>query len=192
MWRAPVIVTAPAAEPLSLADAKAHLRVDGEDEDGLIGAQIEAARAYVEAMTGVCLVERTLTLRADSWTDLAAPPVAPLTAVASITYTDAAGDEQTLSTDVYALRLEGLDPGIVLKFGQVWPAIQQGSHIEIEVTAGYGEATDVPQAVVQALKLVVADFYTFRESAQIGSVAGRIPTSATVDALLANYRKHLV
>ena len=192
MWRAPVVATAPAAEPFALADAKAHLRVEGTEEDDLIGAQIEAARAYVEAMTGVCLVERTLTLRADNWTDLAAFPVAPVTAVASITYTDTEGTPQTLSTDIYALRLEGLDPGAVLKNAQSWPTIQPGTQIEIEVTAGYGQATDVPQAVVQALKLVVADFYTFRESAQIGSVAGRIPTSATVDALLANYRKHLV
>lgn len=62
--------------------------------------------------------------------------------------------------------------------------------VTIAHKAGYGVAA--PPALVQALKLIVADFYAFRETAQIGSVAGQIPSTTTVDALLANYRKHLI
>ncbi len=190
MWRSPVVVSSPAGSPLSVEDAKRHLHVDHSDDDDLIENQIAAAVAHVEALTGTALIDRGLTLRCDVWSDLAALPVAPVSAVAAISYTDTSGAAQTLATEVYSVRLEGLDPAIALRHAKTWPAIEPGSLIEVEATAGYGVAA--PPALVQALKLIVADFYAFRETAQIGSVAGQIPSTTTVDALLANYRKHLI
>lgn len=192
MWRAPVVAAEPASEPLTLAEAQAHLKVEDDDDQGLITDCIVAARAHVEAMTGSRLVTQTLTLQTDRWDDLARLPTAPLSAVTAITYTDTDGTVQTLSTDVYEARLAGLDPVIVLKYGQTWPAIRTGSLITLTVTAGYGDAADVPGPIRQAILLVIGDLYAFRETAQIGSVAGKVPTSAPVDALLSNYRIFLV
>ena len=51
-----ILVEGPAAEPVTLAEAKAHARIDGEAEDGLVGSLIAAARAEVENRTGRALV----------------------------------------------------------------------------------------------------------------------------------------
>lgn len=50
------VVTPAVDEPVSLAEAKAHLRVDAVDSDAEIGAFITAAREIVERQTGYALV----------------------------------------------------------------------------------------------------------------------------------------
>ena len=49
----------PAGEPLTLAEAKPHLRVDLNDDDALITALISAAREQVEFLTGQRLITQT-------------------------------------------------------------------------------------------------------------------------------------
>lgn len=49
----PVIVTPPASKPVTLADAKEHLRVDHDDEDAVIAALLDTAVAHLDGWTGV-------------------------------------------------------------------------------------------------------------------------------------------
>lgn len=183
MWHPVLLITAPAAEPVTVADAKLHLRVDHNDDDAVITAQIAVARDHVERETGTQLITQTVEASADDWANLANLPFAPVQSV-TITYVDTAGDSQTLSTNVYEARLFGLDSSIVLKSGQAWPSVQAGSLITVRAVAGYGDAgSNVPQALVHALKLILGDLYEHR-----GDGAGSaIPPSAR--ALLQNYRR---
>lgn len=192
MWAPVIVTTAAAAEPLLLDDAKTYLRVDGSSEDDLITDLITEARAHVEARTGTKLYTQTLTLRTDDWSDLVRLPVAPLQSITSITYTDTDGASQTLATSVYEARLYGLEPSIVLKYNQVWPTIRTGSLIVIVTVAGYGVADAQPPETMAAVKRVLGDIYAFRETAQVGTVAGVIPSAASVEALLANHKLHLI
>lgn len=192
MWAPVIVTTAAAAEPLLLDDAKTYLRVDGSSEDDLITDLITEARAHVEARTGTKLYTQTLTLRTDDWSDLVRLPVAPLQSITSITYTDTDGASQTLATSVYEARLYGLEPSIVLKYNQVWPTIRTGSLIVIVTVAGYGVADAQPPETMAAVKLVLGDIYAFRETAQVGTVPGVIPSAASVEALLANHKLHLI
>ena len=193
MWGPVVVTVEPAAEPVLTVDLVAHVRgpEDGQDDDLLDGYAL-AARAHIEQMTGTKLINQTVRFKATEWDDMEALPVAPLSAVASVTYTDTDGQSQTLSTNVYEARLDGLEPAIVLKAEQSWPSIRPGSQVIVTGTAGYGAAgSNVPAAILQAIKLIVGDAYLHRESTS-DSPAMTAPVVATVDALLSNFRKHLI
>lgn len=182
MW-SPVTIAAPVTEPISVVNAKAHARIDGADEDTLIALYIAAARDHVELYCGVRFAERTgVALKCDSFDDLARLPEAPVSAVSGISYIDTEGVTQTLSTDVYEFRNDGLEASVVLKYNQVWPAIQSGSRIT--VTATVGSAT-VPGAVTSALLLMFGHLYANREAA--GDPISELPLS--VSDLLSNYRR---
>ena len=191
MWRAPVVSSAPAVEPLIVNDMILQMNAQGTPDEELIGKHITAARAYVEDYTGTRLITQTLTLRTDDWADLENLPVAPVQSITSITYVDTDGATQTLATTVYEARLYGLEPSVVLKYNQTWPTIRMGSQITVTAVVGYGGAgSSVPPAVIQAMKLMAADMFRFRETAQVGSVAGVYPVATTVENLLANHRKY--
>jgi len=190
MWFAPVITVAPAAEPLTLADAKVHLRVDHSDDDALITANITAARGHVEARTGTRLYTQTVSLKADDWSDLDSLPIAPVQSIASISYVDTSGAAQTLAASVYDTRLFGLEPSIALKFGQSWPAMQDRSLLTVVAVVGYGAAGAQPPETIHAMKLILGDLYAHRETVADGGLS--LPLAASVDALLSNHKKHLI
>jgi uncharacterized phiE125 gp8 family phage protein len=192
MWGEVVVSVEPAAEPVPLEQLIQHCRAaeDGTDDAVLNDAQ-KAARAHVEAVTGTRLVTQTVEVKAESWNDLAALPIAPIQAVSSIAYVDTDGATQTLAGAVYDARIEGLAPLVVLKHGQAWPPIQPGSRITLTAVVGYGEPGSQPPSVLHAIRLIVGDFYANRETVQVGSVAGRIPMAGTVEALLANHTRTL-
>ena len=192
MWGEIVVTSAPASEPLTALQMAAHCRApdDGTDDDALNDAQA-AARNHVEAVTGTRLVTQTVVVNADGWGDLSVLPIAPVQSDSSIAYVDVDGTARTLAGTIYEARLEGLAPSVVLKHGQVWPPVQPGSRITVTAVVGYGEPGWQPQAVLHAIRLMAADFYANRETVQVGSVSGRIPMSAPVEALLANHTRSL-
>lgn len=143
-WYPPVVIVAAADEPVSLAEAKAHTRVDGNDDDTSLNNTIAAARAYVEAYCGTPLVSRTVAVKCDYFQDFAVLPLAPVSTISSITCLETAAGTQTLSDDLYELRSDGLTASIVLQYGRSWPTIQPGSRITVTATVGYS-STFVPE-----------------------------------------------
>ena len=98
-----VLVTPPAIEPIALADAKAHLRVDGFAEDILIGSLILTSRLHIEAALGLALITQAWQLTLDAFPPGRAftLPLQPVSAITSILTTDATGITTTLSADLY-------------------------------------------------------------------------------------------
>jgi uncharacterized phiE125 gp8 family phage protein len=187
MWYPASIETAAVAEPVSWDEAEAHLRLDGDTtEQTLVNRLIAAARAHVEAYTGTRLASQTVAVKCDSFADMARLPEAPVQSVTSIEYVNTAGTAQTLSTDVYELRAEGIEAAIVRKYNQVWPAIRPGSRITLTAVVGYATA---PQDVRHAMLLLVGAWYENREQTVIGTIAANLPSALGADALLANHRR---
>lgn len=190
------VKTAPAAEPISLTEAKLHLRVDDDDQDALISGLIAAAREWAENYTRRSFVQRTLELRLDCFVSPIKLPSGPVISVTSVQYMDQAGVLQTLAADRYQVDLYGTPPCIVPVFGVVWPVTKYGTlnSVVVEYEAGYADsnvsppdlADNVPSAVKAALKLIVGHLYENREAVVLANVQA-IQLPMAVKSLLAPY-----
>lgn len=133
-------IVEPTAEPISLAQAKRQLRVDGTDEDTFIAGLISAARNYVENQCSVSLVVSTFKQTLDSFPagDTISLNFPPLLDVTSITYVDSAGATQTLATTVYSVVTHERPGKVKLKYLQDWPTTRiQPDAVTITFRAGY-------------------------------------------------------
>ena len=180
------VITAPAAEPLTLAEAKAHLRVDGIDEDGYITALIVAARQGAESITGRALMAQTLELAMDAFPGQIVIPRPPLASVTSITYVDESGVTQTLAPSAYAVNSHAQPAMVDPAYGTTWPATRsQANAVLVRYVAGYAAAADVPQEIKQWMLLRIGMLFENRESVAAGVQFSALPF---VDSLLAPYR----
>jgi uncharacterized phiE125 gp8 family phage protein len=181
------LVTAPASEPISLSEAKDHLRVTSTDDDTYITSLIKVARQHVEVVTSRALITQTWDYFLDSFSDEMEIPKAPLQSVTSIKYIDTDGNTQTLSTSVYTVDADS-DPGkVLLAYNQSWPSVRSVNHaVTIRFDAGYGAATDVPEPIRQAMLLLIGHYYENRQQVIVGTITASLPMA--VDALLAPYK----
>jgi uncharacterized phiE125 gp8 family phage protein len=181
-----ILLTAPAIEPLSLAEAKAFLRVETPDDDDVIGALIAGSRIHVEAQTRRALITQSWRICVDGWPDGGSLPIlpAPLQSLTAARVYDFDNVAQALDTAAFVL-----DKGASALIFAPWALPAPGrvaAGIELDVTVGYGNAAiDVPEPLRQAIRLLVAHWYENR-----GLVAAGTTTvlPATVAALIAPYR----
>lgn len=161
--------TAPTIEPITLKEAKEHLRVDLDDDDFLITALIETARLLIEKRTGRALITQTWQLILDEDTEEIELPYPPLQSVSSVKYIKDDGTEATASSSLYDVDTSQNSPGrIKLKNGCSWPTHRDFASFIIEYVVGYGDAADdVPETLKQAILQTVAHLYENRESQEI-------------------------
>lgn len=188
----PTLVTPPAEMPVSLAEAKAHLRKDDADEDGLIGGLIAAAVAHLDGSTGVlgrCLIEQTWRQDLDGWPCDGAVRI-PLLPVQSATveYVVPDGTPIALPTDQFDLVTDARGGSLRRPEGVTWPQIAtRPDAVRVTFVAGYGDAAAVPQAIKHAILLLVGHWFENREAVQIGQAPMELPLA--VDALVRPYRE---
>ena len=177
-------------EPVSAAEMKAHLRVTATTEDAYIATLITAARMEVENRIRRALITQTWEMHLTDWPwqTYIRLPKAPLQSVTSIKFTDRDGDSNnTVATTVYGVDIKATPGRIFLKPNQTWPSdvLYEGTPIVITFVAGYGDAsTNVPMAIIHAVKLIAADLYENRETIVIGK---SIAVTKAVENLLAPY-----
>lgn len=172
-------------EPFTTPETKAHLRVKHDDEDGLIDGLIVAAREWVENFTGQILVRRDVTQRLDRLdARLYAWPIAD-DATLSVTYLDSAGDAQAV-TDARLVFGNGW-ASIAPAFGSSWPTIYSPAVVTVE--AGYATAEDVPQALKQAMLLLIGHWYETRSGVS-EKASNEVPFA--VESLCRPYRQVIV
>ncbi len=176
------LVTGPVSEPVDLADAKLHLRVDGIDEDGLIEGYISAARMSIEAYAGLALLDQTWDLVLDAWPGPVVDfNLGPVTSILSVSV-----DGSALDASSYNLA-PGLNARLVRTDGATWPRPKSiAAGIVVRFVSGFGtNGSEVPQNIRHAILMTVAHWFEHRELAP-GDGDQLTPP---VRRLLAPYRK---
>lgn len=183
-----VQTSAPASEPVTLAEAKAHLRVDVTDEDTLITAMIVAARTAVEHIVGRKLITQSWSVSFDSFDELVFTDLSPIASVTSVKYTDTAGVEQTLANTEYAL-LPGTTAELIEAYGKTFPDTRnEPNAVRVVVVVGYGDAASVPQAIKQWLLVQIATMFDTRSAYAAAGRDVKVASLPYVDSLLDPYR----
>lgn len=186
------IVTEPEAEPITLEQAKGHLRVTHDDEDAIIQLYLVSARRWVEEYLHRALIDQVAEITLDDF-PLRAPfeiglPLGRVSAVASIKYFDDGGSEQTLrgptsgspvGTDYQEDLTSDEHPRIEPPISSDWP--QAEAHrlaaVTVQFTAGYGtKGSQLPASLMTGLLYRLTDLYEFR-----GSIDGAGTASAKLE-----------
>lgn len=161
------LIIPPATEPVTTAEAKSHLRIDGIDEDDVIEGFIVAAREDCEDFQNRAFITQTWELTLDCWPRFPLKlPKAPLISVSSIKYFDTENVETTLDASNYFVDIDS-EPGRVdLGYNICLPTtvLRPINAVKIQYVCGYGAVDDVPKAVKQAILLMVGHFYENREA----------------------------
>lgn len=164
----PTLVTGPAVALISLADAKAQLRIDGDEENAPVQGFVDAATGLLDGYSGLlrrCLIRQKWAQAFDRFWPCMPLPM-PALEIAAVKYLDRAGVEQTVAGSVYALRRTDHGSAVHRLKGQSWPGDVnvENASITIEFWAGYGaEATSVPAPIRAAAQMMVATLFENRE-----------------------------
>ena len=192
----------PATEPITLAEAKNHLRVEIVDDDALITALIIAARQYAESETGRSLITQSWRLVLDEFPGGCMSSQAktllpgnailldrvPVQSVTSIQYLDTGGTWQTLEDTEWVAELQSAPARVAPGFGKTWPTVvSQIGAVKVDFVAGYGAAAAVPQAIKTWMLLRIGALYEHREEVSVMR-QGKIEALPYVDRLLDAYR----
>lgn len=165
-----VETSSPAEEPLTLGEAKLHLRMDHDADDTLIAGLIAAAREHAEAFCRRPFVTRNYQATFSRFPARAEPlvlPVPGVTAVTSVTYADSTNATVTMTANTDYRLVRGpthhvleLPPSV-----GTWPwTALRGDAVTVAYTAGYGYANDVPRGIRAAMLLLVGHLYENREA----------------------------
>ena len=149
------ILQEPAVEPLTLAEAKLHLRVDIPDDDALISALITSVRQYAETITRRAFIQQVWSYVIDSFpgpTLIGVPWGKTFTLprhaieieksrvqqVTAINYLDMSSTPQVMPPSSYTVDYSSEPCRITPVFGQIWPIpLPQIGAVNVRFVAGY-------------------------------------------------------
>lgn len=185
------LVTAPNEEPVSLAEIKEFLRIDGSDEDSLLSSFIKAATRRAEKFTGRVFITQTwdlwldefpykkmymgtgayhdgvieapisISLEAKRFIEIGKPPLQSVTYLKTFNESDS---EETFSSDNYFVDSESEPGRVSLRQSSQWPSriLRSVNGIQIRFVAGYGSASAVPEDIKTAIKMIALFLYENR------------------------------
>lgn len=188
-----------AAEPVTTAEAKTQVVVDHSNDDTYIDTLVKSARMWCEHYTRRAFIDQTWVLSLDqfpSGSSVGEPnsdillPVNPISSITTFAYTDTAGAGQTLAVTTGYQLDDQAEPGrLTVPVAGSWPATQAGKVNAVQITyvAGYGSsASDVPEPIKHAIKLLTGHWYENREAVMDGSMGDEV--AFAVHALLDPFR----
>lgn len=181
----------PAIEPVAVEEMRAHLRLNGSEEDSSLSGFLKAARTHIEQATRRALISQSWRLYLDGWPvgRIVRLPVSPVQSVDQITVYDRDGNASQLQSSDWQLDRSTQPERVKIKLGVGLPASDMMA-AEIDFTAGYGAAaSDVPENFRQAVRLLAGHWFEHREAGTDLAVAS-LPQG--LDRLLSTVRVPLL
>jgi uncharacterized phiE125 gp8 family phage protein len=185
----------PVVEPVTLAEAKLHCRIDVDDDDTLVASLISTAREHLEQISRprVAMTAQKWLYVTDEWPadDTIELRPYPLLSVDEVRYTDDDGVETTIASSEYQVDTYSAPGRLHMLNG--WPSATLAAlnGLQIEFTAGYGlDVLSPPMAMRQAVLLLVGHWYENRELALMtGAMPKELPFA--VKALFGPWRREV-
>ncbi|MFZ3002073.1 MAG: head-tail connector protein [Undibacterium umbellatum] len=199
-------IAEPAIEPVSLVEAKGHLKIDADmtEDDWLITMLIKTARRFAEKYTSRSLINQSWQIVMDAFPgyrcasgfQLAGSAIVvegssiiirngPVTSITSISYIDTDGNWQTMASTDYIFDPSGLVQRVGPAYGKTWPVPRnQIACVKINYQAGFGATPDkVPDTFRQWMLLRLNTLYENREEVAILG-RGKVDPLPFIDGLL--------
>lgn len=198
----PVLVTPATDLPLSIEMARKQCRIDADslddvalaEVDSLLESYIRAAAGHLEGWTGILgRVLGTSTWRQDfdGFSQCMALPLGPVQSISSVTCRNAAGQISTVAGQEYTMLTDGAGVGVCrFRNSYAWPGdLYEVAAVSVTYVAGYDE---IPEPIVQAIRLMVGAWYENREEAVVGVSIASLPDAVAVDRLIRPWRRQVL
>lgn len=188
----PVRLAPPAVLPVTVDEAKLHLRVDVDDDDALIERLLATATQLLDGyggLLGKAIISQEWEEDVSGWTAGGLPLcVRPVQSVGSLSVVDE--DDATVEDIDLGLYRADVARGLLTpKADTSIPGLSTGQRLLVRYTAGYGAGPEsVPEPIRQAILLLVGAWYENREQTVIGVNATALPISVGLHGLLAQIR----
>ncbi len=169
------VTISPTHEPVSLEQAKQHLRLDGTgtEHDLLLRSMLESARSWCEEYSGRAFLWQTIAAKCDSLTEsIITLPRPPLKSITSIKYYDSGGTEQTCASTVYSADVTSEPGKLVLGYDQTWPSVR-GYHHDVTISYIAGHAVSWTRS--GANLAVPGHLLRVNDPVQVYNVGGALP-----------------
>jgi len=183
-----VLITPPAARPVSLAEAKEYMKIENTIDDQLINDLIEQSVSHIQNLTSHKLITQSWRVFFDDLPEnkILAIPLAPVIAPIEVRYYDEAGDAQVISDTDYEFDIYSNPARLRIKTLQIFGHRLNG--LEVDVQVGFGTAgVDVPGDLIRAVLVTISHWYEFRGAVHPDDQP--LSTPASLNKLLAPYRK---
>jgi uncharacterized phiE125 gp8 family phage protein len=161
-----LLVTPPAVEPVSLAEAKAQCRIDPDFtlDDAYVSGLVTAAREAAEVQCERSFIATTWRYFLDCFPCVIRLP-RPAIAVQSVQYLSQV-DGSVLTLDPAEYQVSQADDPTTIRpaYRKYWPQTRWVAEaVRVNFTAGYGATTaSVPEGIKQAIKIIVEHWYEHR------------------------------
>lgn len=178
--RAYKVVTPATSNPITLTEAKTHLKVDTTADDTFITNLIKSATSSAQEYTNRFFIATTIQQVGDKWEDISNLLKSPVASVTNIKYVDTSGSLQTLNTDVYFVDDVNKPARIGLKPNQSFPEIiDRLNAVQVNYVVGIAAGPDeVDEGIRQALLLTIGNWYQNRQAVVTGTIATELPMNA--------------